>query len=105
MKQHVAAVKAQAHATTQMAATNMRKAQILHDQATLLFFTMPNKESLSNLAHDNVNLHNEEEMEKLRCHIAEEKPAKTRATIEAKTLVDSKAAKIALATRNRILPP
>jgi hypothetical protein len=30
-----------------MATANMRKAQILHDQATLSLFTMPNEDSLS----------------------------------------------------------
>jgi hypothetical protein len=105
MKQRDVAMKAQARATADMAAANMRKAQILHDQATLSFFTMPNEESLSDLAREYVNLRREEEMEKLRCRIAEEKAAKARVAVEAKTLADIRAAEVALATRNRIPPP
>jgi hypothetical protein len=104
MKQRDVAVRAQAHATAVMAAANMRKAHILHDQATLSLFTMPNEESWSDLAREYVNLRREEEMEKLRCHIAEEKVAKARAAIEAKTLADIQAVEVALATRNRIPP-
>jgi hypothetical protein len=88
-----------------MAAANMRKAQILHDQATLLLFTMPNKESLSNLAREYINLCREEEITKLRCRIADEKAAKVRAMEEAKIVADNQAAEVALATRNRIPPP
>jgi hypothetical protein len=104
MKQRDMAVKAQARATAEMAAANMHKAQILHDQATLSLFTMSNEESLSDLAREYINLRREEEMEKLRCRIAEEKAAKARAAVEAKTLADIRAVEVALATRNRIPP-
>jgi predicted RNase H-related nuclease YkuK (DUF458 family) len=66
---------------------------------------MPNEESLSDLAREYVNLRREEEMEKLRCRIAEEKAAKARAAAKVKTLADIRAAEVALATRNRIPPP
>lgn len=59
-------MKAQARATADMTMANMRKVQILHDQAALSLFTMPNKESLSNMAHEYLNMHREEEMYNLR---------------------------------------
>jgi hypothetical protein len=105
MKQRDVVVKTQARAIVEMATANMHKAQILHDQATLSLFTMPNEESLSDLVHEYVNLCHEEEMEKLRCCIAEEKVAKARAAAEAKTLADIRAAEVVLATRNHISPP
>jgi hypothetical protein len=105
MKQRDVAVRAQARATTDMAAANMRKAQIFHDQATLSLFTMPNEESLSDLTHEYVNLHREEEIEKLRCRIVEEMAVKARADAEAKTFADIPVAEVALTTRNRIPPP
>jgi hypothetical protein len=83
------AVRAQAKATTEIAAANMRKAQILHDQATLSLFIMPNEESLSELACEYLNLCREEEMERLRSHIAETKVVTARATEEAKKEADN----------------
>lgn len=73
------AVRAQAKATVEIATANMRKAQILHDQTTLSLFIMPNAESLSELACEYLNLRQEEEIKRMRSHIAETKVATARA--------------------------
>jgi hypothetical protein len=104
-KQREGAVKAQAKATAEMAAANMRKAQILHDQATLSLFTMPNEDSLSELACEYLHLRREEEMENLKCRIAERKAVTVKAAEEARKLADSRAAEVATATRNRVPRP
>jgi hypothetical protein len=57
--------RAQAKATADMAAANLRRAQIAQDQAALSLFTMPNEESLSTLVREYLNLRREEEMTKL----------------------------------------
>jgi hypothetical protein len=88
-KQREGAVRAQAKATAEIAAANMRKAQVLHDQATLSLFTMPNEESLSELAREYVNLRREEEMEKLKLRIAERKAAVAKAAEDVKKLSES----------------
>jgi hypothetical protein len=66
---------------------------------------MPNEESLSKLAREYVNLRREEEMEKLKHRIADKKVAVAKAAKEAKKFLESRAAEIAHATRNRVPPP
>jgi hypothetical protein len=88
-----------------MAMANMRKAQILYEQAALSLFTMPNEESLSDMAHEYLNLRREEEMYNLRERLAERKEAQARALVEAKKLADERATEVAAATDNRIPPP
>jgi hypothetical protein len=83
----------------------MRKAQILHDQAVLSLFTMPNEDSLSELALEYVNLRHEEEMSKLRWRLIEEKEVATSAAVEAKGLAVERDAEVEVATRNHIPPP
>jgi hypothetical protein len=104
-KQREHAVRAQARATADMAMANMRKAQILHDQATLSLFTMPNKDSLSDMAREYLNLRREEEMYNLKQRLAERKEQEARALAEARKLADERATEVAAATQNRIPPP
>jgi hypothetical protein len=93
-KQHEHAEKAQAWAI----------AKILHDQAVLSLLTMPNKDSLPELAREYLNLRCEE-MSKLRWHLAEEKEVAASAAMEAKRLAAERDAEVEVATRNRVPPP
>jgi hypothetical protein len=104
-QQRKLAVKRQAKATVDMVATNMRKVHILHDQAALLLFTMPNKESLLLLVCKYLGLCREEKMAKLKRRFAKEKAAHTKAAEEAKEEADTQAVEGALATQNRVILP
>jgi hypothetical protein len=85
----------------------MRKVQILYDQAVFLLFTMPNEDSLSDLAREYLNLCCKEEMSKLRRCLTKEKEAAASAAAEAKKLATKRAAKVEVevATYNRVPPP
>ena len=48
------------------AAANMRKVEILHDQAAFTLFMMPNEQGLSEQVCEYLNLWPKEEMTKLR---------------------------------------
>jgi hypothetical protein len=69
-KQREMAIRAQARATTDVAAANFKKAQILQDQGTLSLFTMPEGGGLSELAWEYVELRREEEITNLRRCVA-----------------------------------
>jgi hypothetical protein len=83
-KQRKIAARVQAKATVDMVAANLRRAQILQDQAALSLFTMPNEESLSALVREYLNLRREEEMSKLRKKIDAEKLHAEKGAAEAK---------------------
>jgi hypothetical protein len=65
-KQREHAMRVQARAMADMAAANFKKAQILHDQATLSLFTMPDTSHLSAQAREYLELRREEELQNLR---------------------------------------
>jgi hypothetical protein len=82
-----------------MATANVCRVQILQDQATLLFFTMPNEESLSPLARKYLNLRKEEEMLKLRKKIEDEKLQAEKVAAKAKKLSTERASEVVQATQ------
>jgi tRNA U34 5-methylaminomethyl-2-thiouridine-forming methyltransferase MnmC len=63
-------------ATVEMAVANMRKVQILQNQATLSLFTMPNEDFLLEQAREYLSF--EEEIRKLKKCIAKEKEQEAR---------------------------
>ena len=96
----------QARATVDLAAANMRKAQVLQDQAALSLFTMPMEQGLSEQAREYLSLRREEEMTKLRRRLAEEKRNEARLAADACRLEEHCSAEVQRATRNRVrLPP
>ena len=99
------AIHAQARATADLAAANMRKAQVLQDQAALLLFTMPMEQGLSEEAREYLSLRREEEMTKLRRRVAEEKRDEARIAVDACRLEQHRSAEVHRATRNRVRPP
>ena len=72
LKQKEIAVRAQARATAELATANLRKAEVLSDQAALSLFMMPNEERLSEEAREYVSLRRQEEMAKLRKRVTQE---------------------------------
>ena len=60
----------QARVTAELVVANLRKAEVLSDQAALSFFMMPNKECLSDEAREYLSLMRQEEMAKLRKRLA-----------------------------------
>jgi hypothetical protein len=103
-KQRDMSARAQAKATANMAAANLRRAQSAQDQAALVLFTMPNEESLSSLARKFLNLRRKEEMTKLRKRIAEKKLQAEKDAAEAKRQATEHASEVVQATQGQALP-
>ena len=93
---------AQARATAELASANLRKAEVLSDQAALSLFTMPNEERLSNEACEYVSLRWQEEMAKLRKRVAQERQEEQEAVAEAGRLDRERAAELTHVQRRRI---
>jgi hypothetical protein len=104
-KQRECAIRAQAKATSDMAAASARKAQILHDQAVLALFTMPETSDMSEQARCYLHLRREEEMTKLERRLAAEKVAAAREVAAATREAAENAAEVAQAMKNRVPPP
>ena len=77
------AIHAQVRATADLVAANVRKAQVLQDQAALSLFTMPMEQGLSEEAREYLSLRREEEMTKQHRRLAEEKRDEARVTADA----------------------
>ena len=80
------AIHAQARAIADLAAANIRKAQVLQDQAALSLFTMPMEQGLSDEAREYLSLCWQEEMSKLHRCFAEEKRDEARIAADASRL-------------------
>jgi hypothetical protein len=104
-KQKECAIRAQAKATSEMAAASTRKAQILHDQAALALFTMPETVDMSEQAQHYLRLCREEEMTKLERRLAAEKVAAAPKVADAAREAAENAAEVAQAMKNRVPPP
>ena len=98
------AIHAQGRATADLAAANMRKAQVLQDQAALSLFTMLLEQGLSDEAREYLSLRRQEEMSKLRQCLAEEKRDEARVAADASRLEQQRSAELHRATRNRVHP-
>ena len=98
-------MRAQARATAELAAANLRKAEVLSDQAALSLFTMPNEERLFDEAREYLSLRRQEEMAKLRKRLVHERHEEAEAVAEAARLDRERAADLARAQRGHIPPP
>ena len=103
-KQKEIAVCAQARATAELAAANLRKAEVLSDQAAFSLFTMPNEEWLSDEAREYLSLKQQGKMAKLRKRLAHERHEEAEAVVEAARLDKERAADLVRAQRGRIPP-
>ena len=88
------AIHAQARATADLAAANMRKAQVLQDQAAMSLFTMPMEQGLSEEVQEYLSLRREEEMTELRQRLAEEKRDEARIAADACRLEEHRSAEV-----------
>ena len=102
LKQKEIVVRAQARATAELAAANLRKAEVLSDQAALSLFTMSNEERLSDEAREYVSLRRQEEMAKLRKRVAQERQEEEHALAKAGRLERERAEELARTQRGRV---
>ena len=97
-------MRAQARATTELATANLRKAEVLSDQAALSLFTMPNEERLSDEAREYLSLKRQEEMAKLRKRLAHERHEEAKAVAEAARLDRERVADLVRGQKGHIPP-
>jgi hypothetical protein len=103
-KQREHAMRAQARATADIAAANLKKDQILEDQAVVSLFTMPNDSNPLAQAHEYLELRREEELEKLRTRIAKKKAEQVRLKALAEREAGARTTEVSAATERRVLP-